>query len=93
MDIEGARTVMREFIASLNAKGPHEVCETGYEERIEGAWVFHYNSAEYIKTGAFETQLVGQGPTLVLDDGSILEGGSAERPNDVLNRFRSSTQT
>ena len=87
MEIERARTVMRDFVASLNAKGPYEVRETGHEERIDGAWVFHYNSADYVETGAFETQLVGQGPILILDDGSILEGGSAERPYDVLERF------
>ncbi|MDH7971171.1 YrhB domain-containing protein [Sphingomonas sp. AR_OL41] len=92
MDIESARAAMRRYVASLNRDGQCEVRETGYEERIEGAWVFYFNSAEYLDTGAFETQLVGQGPTLILDNGSVLQGGSAERPSEVLNRFHGSAQ-
>jgi hypothetical protein len=87
MEIETARAAMKAYVATLNAGGGVEVRATGYEERIEGGWAFSYNSAEYLDTGRFETQLVGQGPTLVLDDGTILEGGSAERPQDVLDRY------
>jgi hypothetical protein len=88
MDIESARAVMRRYIVSLNASDQMEVRETGYEERIEQGWVFYYNSAEYLDTGAFEAQLVGQGPTIILDDGRIIQGGSAEIPGDVIARFR-----
>lgn len=86
MNLELARTLMQKYLTDINKRGEVAVRETGFEERIEGAWVFYWNSAEFLDTGKFEAQLVGQGPTLVMDDGTIHQGGSSERPKDVLAR-------
>lgn len=87
MDIEQARAAMRTYIAALNTTADEPVRETGYKERVEGGWVFYWNSVAYLETGDFGSQPVGQGPVIVCDDGAILQGGSAERPADVLGRF------
>ena len=86
MDVEQARARMRNYIADLNKRSDTPVRETGFEERIEGAWVFYWNSTEFLETGRFEVQLVGQGPTLVMDDGTVHQGNSGERPAQVLAR-------
>ena len=78
---------MRRYLENFNRTAETQVRETGFEERIAGGWVFYFNSVEFLETGRFETQLVGQGPTIVLDDGTILQGGSSERPDAVLERF------
>ena len=77
---------MRDYIAELNRRSDSPVRETGFEERIDGAWVFYWNSAEFLETGRSETQLVGQGPTLVMDDGTIHQGSSGEQPAQVRAR-------
>jgi hypothetical protein len=88
MTAEQARAVMSGYIAELNRVNDVPVRETGFEERVAGAWVFYWNSAEFLDTGKFEAQLVGQGPTLVMDDGTVHQGGSNERPIDVLARVQ-----
>lgn len=88
MDIERARVTFQDYLNGLNAlPGAIQVGGTGYEERIESGWVFYFNASTYLLTGRFEDQLVGHGPTLVMDSGDVLQGGSAERPADVLRRF------
>ncbi|MBS0297364.1 MAG: hypothetical protein JSR45_13725 [Proteobacteria bacterium] len=54
--------------------------------RIDQGWVFYWNTREAVTTRDIAKGLVGQGPLLVLDNGRVLEGGSAERPDDVLYR-------
>jgi hypothetical protein len=50
-------------------------------------WVFYYNTQKFVETERFEYLIVGQGPTIVLADGRLLAGGSAESVDMVLERF------
>jgi hypothetical protein len=53
--------------------------------QIEAGWVFYWNSTQYLETEDPRHSLIGQGPLIVLDDGAILEGGSGQSVEDVLN--------
>jgi|KBSMisStandDraft_5_1062788.scaffolds.fasta_scaffold3256084_1 hypothetical protein len=52
-------------------------------ERLSHGWAFYYQSRDFLETGAFRDQLVGQGPVLVLDDGRVVAGGSLDWPPEV----------
>jgi hypothetical protein len=56
-------------------------------KRIEQGWVFYWNTKSFLASKDPYDMLIGQGPLIVLDDGRVLEGGSAEQPDDVLYRF------
>jgi len=55
--------------------------------RISCGWAFTYQSRLYLESREFSQMLVGHGPTVIFDDGRILEGRSLDRgPDDVLRR-------
>ena len=59
-------------VRELGAAGGDEfeiLCEETQE--IEQGWVFFYNSADYVRTRNPLSALAGNGPLLVLRDGSI----------------------
>lgn len=56
-------------------------------ERLSAGWAFHYQSSAYLETGKFGDQLVGHGPVVIKDDGTVIEGGSLDRePEKLLSR-------
>ena len=58
-------------------------------ERLSAGWAFRYQSRAYLETRNFSDQLVGQGPVVIRDDGTIIEGGSLDwEPEKLLSRAR-----
>ena len=56
-------------------------------ERLSAGWAFYYQSSAYLETGNFGDQLVGQGPVVIKDDGTVIEGGSLDwQPEKLLSR-------
>ncbi|PDT09645.1 hypothetical protein CO670_31560 [Rhizobium sp. J15] len=61
---------------------------TGMKELADPpGWVFYFNTQKWAETRLFEHAIIGQGPTIVLADGRLLDGGSAESVDMVLRRF------
>jgi hypothetical protein len=50
-------------------------------------WVFFYQSRRYLDTGDFRHQLVGNGPVVVCDDGTVHPLGSALGPEGEIRDF------
>lgn len=87
MDSITARRIAEEVVATIELGQQTPLAVFDNTERIDQGWVFYWNSKEYVATGHEDARLVGQGPLIVLDDGTVLRGGSAERPYNVLCRF------
>ena len=58
-----------------------ETCE------VEQGWVFFFNSADYVRTGNYIHALAGNGPLLVLRNGSVISLPSAVAWEDVVNKM------
>jgi len=88
MDIIEARRLAQRIVDAHEASADVSLAiADAATQRIEQGWVFYWNTAEAVASGNAILGLVGQGPLIILDDGSALEGGSAEQPDDVLYRF------
>jgi hypothetical protein len=50
-------------------------------------WVFFYQSRAFLETGDFTFQLVGNGPVVVRDDGTVRTLGSARPPEEEIAAY------
>lgn len=58
------------------------------EEMVDPeGWLFYFNTLKWVETKRDEYKIIGQGPTIVLADGRLLDGGSGESVSMVLKRF------
>lgn len=56
-------------------------------ERLSAGWAFYYQSRAYLETGNSDDRLIGHGPVVVRDDGTVIEGGSLDwQPETLLLR-------
>ncbi|WP_338662176.1 YrhB domain-containing protein [Pararoseomonas sp. SCSIO 73927] len=85
-----ARSIFVEFLAGKRRTHGYALAEVpGTARRLPGAWSFHYQATEFIETGDMQAMLVGNGPVVLMDDGSILEGGSLDfSAEDVIRNRR-----
>lgn len=87
MKLEEARAIalaqLRQNEAAIDR--PLSLVEASTQEFADG-WIFYWNTTRYLQTGDHYDALIGQGPLIVLGSGAVLEGGSRDRPEEVLNR-------
>ncbi len=58
------------------------------EELIEPeGWLFYFSTQKWFETKLDEHKIIGQGPTIVLAEGRLLDGGSGESVVMALKRF------
>jgi hypothetical protein len=87
IDRKAAEAIRDQYIARINEKMTTDVRPTCALRSLDQGWLFYWNSAAYLDGGDWTTSLVGQGPIIILRDGAVLEGGSADQPIDVLRRY------
>jgi hypothetical protein len=54
---------------------------------VEVGWVFFFNSADYVRTGEYIHALAGNGPLLVLRNGSVITLSSAVPWEDAVSNM------
>jgi hypothetical protein len=59
----------------------NQVCE------VEQGWVFFFNPADYVRTGDYASALAGNGPLLVLRNGSVVPLPSAGSWEDTIAKM------
>ncbi|SHN12932.1 YrhB domain-containing protein [Roseibium suaedae] len=57
-------------------------------EEIDRGWVFFYNSSEYLRTGSFSSQLLGNGPIFVTREGGVHELTTSEPWDEAIKKIR-----
>lgn len=89
MDRAPALALIDNFLAARSEECGIELMLTPAGPRLtpEG-WLFFYNSRAFLEGGALSDCLAGQGPTVLLRDGSFEQGGSNESEEVVLLRAR-----
>eukprot|EP01030_Chromulinospumella_sphaerica_P017436 gene17436-17264_t len=86
MTLEDARQIALERVRQKEAVvgRPLSLVEASIRE-IEAGFVFFWNATRFLKTGNDYDALIGQGPLIVLRNGEVLEGGSRDTPESLLN--------
>jgi hypothetical protein len=88
MELADAQYLAQQVVETQERKtGVPLGINVGATQRLLQGWAFYWNSRAFLASRDLNHSLVGHGPLIVLDDGRILEGGSAESPEDVLYRF------
>lgn len=83
MDKSYALAVVRAYLQGLR-EGMHQqgnppLAVVGEYRLVDpDGWCFYWNTQKSVETGRAEDRLVGQGPTIVLADGRLFAGGSAD---------------
>jgi hypothetical protein len=85
MDLETAIKAFGDFLARKQDQLGEPLAPTrAPPKRLSRGWAFYYQSRAYVETGDFRSQLLGQGPVVIEDDGAIIEGGSADGDPEAL---------
>ncbi|OLU16550.1 hypothetical protein BVH01_08125 [Pseudomonas sp. PA1(2017)] len=83
MNFEESLSVVNDYLSRASTS----LVVTHYEESPEG-WLFCFNSKEYVDTGDFSSQLVGDGPVLVdKDTGEMHFFGTALPPIEYVKEY------
>jgi hypothetical protein len=82
----------RERLRVQQAQGDSGIEPSLHDEgtvELDIGWLFFYNAAEFLRTGAFSSQLAGNGPILVdCRDSSLHTVGSGESWETAVARYR-----
>ncbi len=72
------------------ASYPKIQCVVGDREPFgDDIWIYYYQSAEYVRTGDFNTMLVGNAPFLVdVTTGEVFVTGTVELPEEYVAAYR-----
>ena len=84
---EEALTIARQTLASRDHRDPDVVVVEDETRVTDYGWVFFYQTERYLRTGELGAMLVGNGPILVLRDGSVHRLPSNRSPGDSLHDF------
>jgi Immunity protein 35 len=86
-DERHALQICDEFLSAKSESIGTDLVKISFQ-KIEQGWLFYYNSRTFVEHGNDSDCLVGQGPTIVLRSGQVIEGGSSESVEAVLQRHR-----
>jgi Immunity protein 35 len=91
MDQQQARAIFDDFLSDQQEASGHNLAAIdSITEQLSVGWAFYYQSTKYIESGEMSDMLVGQGPVVILNNGTVLEGGSADADgNAVVERYAS----
>jgi hypothetical protein len=85
MDEQTALAIFEDFLRKKEAELAIPLAlAPGSSQRLSKGWAFVYQSLAYVMGGRFGDLLVGHGPTVISDDGQILEGGSLDADAEAL---------
>ena len=89
LDINAAKEIALAHVRqlALSAGDEFDILPESTVEDTKG-WVFFYNSADFVRTRSPMDSLAGNGPILVLRDGSVVDLPSAVPWKDALKDLR-----
>lgn len=83
-----AREAVREHLDAMNS-AVDLVIQDEHTRDEDFGWVFFYQSADYLRSGAFSDQLAGNAPIVVLRETGALHVTATALPvDDYLEQFR-----
>lgn len=91
LTIEQARELAEQFAnANYSVEGDRIVVLDEFTQTKTYGWIFSLQSKRYVDTNNFSYMLVGLGPTIVMNDGSIHQFGTAVQPEEAIRAFEMS---
>ncbi|WP_167761489.1 YrhB domain-containing protein [Duganella callida] len=93
-------TISRDAAVQIATAKVHELADAAGDDfalthevrEIEQGWVFFFNSADFVRTGDYLTALAGNGPLMVLRNGTVIMLPSVEPWEEVIAKMPSRQQ-